>query len=97
MVAKGKGVLNTFWLESEGKKTNSDGSPDSVRGSQINVIQAEVLDSRKQDRLVEWMAELLGSYISKIVSCTAEFGIIRLRLGLDTQLLLLFHVLGRQA
>lgn len=61
--AKGKGVLSTFWLNFSGNGSNSDTS--SVVDNKPIDVKAS---NKAQDRMVNWMSELLLANIKKIVS-----------------------------
>jgi hypothetical protein len=70
--AKGKGVLDTFWLNPSQKRK---GSTTSSQNDSVTFETAESLEAPtdadvrvKQSRLVEWMVELLVDHIKKIVS-----------------------------
>ena len=69
--AKGKGVLNTFWLHPMSKNDSSNASSDndgtlvSLDGSADNTRLSG--GDAKQDRLVDWMVEILLFDIRKIV------------------------------
>ena len=65
--AKGKGVLNTFFLSPKSKEeaSGSGGTDsDAAEGSQPR----EDAKSSKQQRLVDWVVEILLGDIKKIVS-----------------------------
>ena len=71
VTAKGKGKLNSFWLNPTAKKrsssassgTSSTGDFDPTLGPK-ELAEAVV----KQGRLVDWMTELLLDHVKKIVS-----------------------------
>jgi hypothetical protein len=77
VMAKGKGVLNTFWLNPSAKK-GSTGSAASSESSDMDDLLTPcdmALGARetaaalvKQGRLVDWMTELLLQHVKKIVS-----------------------------
>jgi hypothetical protein len=82
VTAKGKGVLNTFWLNPSAKKgssyaasaseSSSSGDPavlDATLGTKETA--AAIL---KQGRLVDWMVELLLEHVKKIVSRSLPTG-----------------------
>lgn len=66
--AKGKGVLNTFWLD----PTSKEGASGSSTGSESNSAEEsqphEDAKASKQQRLVDWVVEILLGDIKKIVS-----------------------------
>ena len=76
--AKGKGKLITFWLnpnfrknDSSSSKSTNENAPSSSDGGGIDTTKTKPLiddDVLKQDRLVDWMVELLTEYIQKMVS-----------------------------
>ena len=69
VVAKGLGVLKTFWIEQETKQQagNSSNSSNSETGSEGDT--STITDSEsKHERLVDWMTEVLSEYVKKIVS-----------------------------
>ena len=76
VLAKGKGVINTFWLNflvshhKETASTNSSVEVESVGAldEASESINKMVPDS--QERLVDWVAELLMDQLKKIVSKT---------------------------
>ena len=76
--AKGKGVLNTFWLNPGfSKRASSTTSSQSDSNALENKPDGDILakpspQSIKQERLVEWMVELLLDHIKKIVSRTSQ-------------------------
>ena len=65
--AKGKGLLNTFWLDLSTKGGSSVTLSDAESRASDTVLQAQVPDF-KQDQLVDWMVELLLDHIKMIVS-----------------------------
>ena len=76
--AKGKGVLNTFWLHPMSKNDSSATSSDndnalvSLDGDSANPTGGSRMgndaNDKKKDRLVDWMVEILLFDIRKIVS-----------------------------
>ena len=64
--AKGKGVLNTFWLAPSGKEFRGS----SVGSSLGEAVPALPVDNKSQDRRVDWIVELLLTHIKKIVSAS---------------------------
>ena len=75
--AKGKGVLSTFWLNPAGGKDegSSNGDSDVAANDALDNSPSAVpkkpvaaVDAMKQDRLVDWMVEILLDHIKKIVS-----------------------------
>ena len=62
--AKGKGLLETFWLTKCAVTESSSSTDDNT-----NPFAREIVKRQTNDRFVEWMVELLGSHIKKIVSC----------------------------
>jgi hypothetical protein len=57
VVAKGKGILKTHWLEVAPNRKLAE-----------NISQQETPEMIKQRRLVDWMTEVLCDSIKKIVS-----------------------------
>ena len=75
--AKGKGVLNTFWLhpmsknDSSATSSDNDGALVSLDGDSANPTGSRMgndANDKKKDRLVDWMVEILLFDIRKIVS-----------------------------
>ena len=69
--AKGKGVLNTYWLNLAKHPTTSDLNGSETQDSlnpDGSVASYDPEASLKQERLVGWMVELLADHIKKIVS-----------------------------
>jgi Adenylate and Guanylate cyclase catalytic domain len=70
--AKGKGILQTFWVTNVRKSENSSNKEGSIctsdtmsdAGSDI-AIGGD--DSAKRGRLVDWMVELLSGHVRKLV------------------------------
>jgi hypothetical protein len=75
--AKGKGLLKTFWLEQCAKKKGSS-TTSSEAGSRGQIATPFPASDReammKQGRLVDWITDLLGSHIRKIVSSVQNHG-----------------------
>jgi hypothetical protein len=80
VTAKGKGKLNSFWLNptarngstsSESSSTGDQNSFDPTLGPKD---LAETITAVKQGRLVDWMAELLLEHVKKIVSSSLLTG-----------------------
>jgi hypothetical protein len=79
VTAKGKGVLNTFWLDTTAKKASSTATSQTSSTPDLNdlalgpkITAEEAL--LKQGRLVDWMVELLLENIQKIVSWSLPTG-----------------------
>jgi hypothetical protein len=71
VVAKGLGVLKTFWLDPESKFECTGGSNESVEGSQLKRLGASgEATTMKNERLVHWMTDVLLVYMKKIVSAS---------------------------
>jgi hypothetical protein len=76
VTAKGKGVLNTFWLNPSAKKgSSSTGSSSETSSADDPTLFGLTLAPKetakavvKQERLVDWMVELLLEHVKKIVS-----------------------------
>ena len=75
--AKGKGTMQTYWLEIDSPKGNDDAKDLADRDKQLVVVEdpaaACALNrsngvSRKHARLAAWMAEVLLDYVKQIVS-----------------------------
>ena len=77
--AKGKGVLNTFWLTLEGKKGLGDSSrlsesPASSSSSSLvdnialNTPREDLEENLKTDRLVDWVVDILQLHAKKIIA-----------------------------
>ena len=76
--AKGKGVLTTFWLnpssrvEASVASDESDVLHETIPGkNSVRDVDAAVND-KKEERLVNWMVELLLPQIKKIVSHASQ-------------------------
>jgi hypothetical protein len=75
VTAKGKGVLNTFWLNPSAKKGSSSyaaseaSSTGDTTQSETSVDPKQTAEAIvKQGRLVSWIVELLLDHVKKIVS-----------------------------
>ena len=72
VMAKGKGVINTFWLNiapmEESRDTASCESGDSFIALEDATEGLAKPVSESQDRLVDWVSELLMDQLKKIVS-----------------------------
>jgi hypothetical protein len=76
VTAKGKGVLNTFWLNPSAKKGSSSTGSSSEHSStgDLTLLDPTLAPKEtaaaivKQERLVDWMTELLLQHVKKIVS-----------------------------
>lgn len=70
--AKGKGVLSTFWLDPTSKGADvsgsSNGSETGAKSSSEQALIGKDNDISQQNRLVDWMVDLLVGDIKKIVS-----------------------------
>ena len=74
--AKGKGSLQTFWLNPGAKKndTGTTTTSSETGSSSDGVVSAKSDTSEKdrnfskQERLVDWMVDLLSEHIKKMVS-----------------------------
>ena len=72
VLAKGKGVINTFWLNIVSFDNKGD-TASNASGESIGALE-EVTESivkpvhDSQDRLVDWVSELLMDQLKKIVS-----------------------------
>ena len=76
VTAKGKGTMQTYWLEIEGAHQTTTGSdilalPERT-SSLVNNLNASrrstSIDQSKQSGLVAWMTEVLLDYVKQIVS-----------------------------
>jgi hypothetical protein len=61
--AKGKGTMQTYWLNNSSK-----GSSVASNESVVSPQKSPVKDCAKEERLVQWMVELLTEHMRKIVS-----------------------------
>src|SRR4051812_8590581 len=78
--AKGKGVLQTYWLRTQSKQkagsvassggTHSTGEIDNDAIVMDTNVPAgnDTEDAHKLDRKVDWMTELLGDYLKQILA-----------------------------
>ena len=75
--AKGKGILKTYWLNpTGGSGGDSAAGSDNVTAESLDSSSPSaapkkvvaVSESKKNERLVDWMAEILLDHIKKIVS-----------------------------
>jgi len=70
--AKGKGTMQTYWLShpaSAQKGSNvASGQIGATTTSPANNFRSPVKDTEKEERLVQWMVELLTEHMKKIVS-----------------------------
>lgn len=62
IVAKGKGVLNTFWLDISNDEHSQQKSLIEVASS------SSMLVSTKRDRLVDWVVEILASRLRVVLA-----------------------------
>jgi hypothetical protein len=80
VTAKGKGVLNTFWLDPTARKRSGTASSDTSSGTDVALLDPALGSSKtaeaivKQGRLVNWIVKLLMERIKKIVSSTLQTG-----------------------
>ena len=66
--AKGLGTINTFWLDVDNKSGSSESS-DEINDESVRETRVVGIDAGpKNDRLVDWMTEILSEYIKKVVS-----------------------------
>lgn len=66
VAAKGKGVLETYWLlPIEAKNSPATSCSDSGRGSTIGVNMGDV---SRRDRLINWMVHVMAEHIREIVA-----------------------------
>jgi hypothetical protein len=69
--AKGKGTMQTYWLNPAAKKGSSAASNEGEATFPVDsdhILRSPVKDSGKEERLVQWMVELLTEHMKKIVS-----------------------------
>ena len=67
ITAKGKGTMQTYWLNpASAQKGSSVASNESALSTPI--FRSPVKDSEKEERLVQWMVDLLTEHMKKIVS-----------------------------
>lgn len=76
VAAKGKGMLQTYWLDpSKGQRGSSTAGP----GSEGDLVPSESNDpldrAQKNTRLIEWMVELLMEDVKKIVNIRRQSGL----------------------
>ena len=81
VTAKGKGKLNSFWLNPTARKGSSTASSESSSTGDQNTFDPTLgpkeLDDEatvKQGRLIDWMVELLLEHVKKIVSSSLPTG-----------------------
>jgi 3'5'-cyclic nucleotide phosphodiesterase/Adenylate and Guanylate cyclase catalytic domain len=60
--AKGKGVMNTYWLTRSSKRPNSVLSQDDTS----RAVDVDVIIESSQDRAIEWVCELLAEPLHKV-------------------------------
>lgn len=68
--AKGKGVLNTYWLTLNPKKgttTKTSESGSATDQVAINDVDAKQRSVLKHDRLVDWVSEIIADNMKKLV------------------------------
>ena len=75
MEAKGKGVLQTYWLQTQSKPAAGSVASSGTHSSDNDVaLDTDVPASEdsvailKRDRKVDWMTELLGEYLKQIIA-----------------------------
>ena len=86
VAAKGKGMMQTYWLEIDGHKVAGAGETDQ-QGSTLSSFRAvahptTVPDQQalnKQMRSIGWMTEVLQDYVKKIVAKNNAAGILARR------------------
>jgi hypothetical protein len=70
--AKGKGAMQTYWLNpGAAQRGSSVASSEGAGTSPVDsagISRSPVKDSAKEERLVQWMVELLTENMKKIVS-----------------------------
>ena len=73
VIAKGKGVMKTFWVDIRG----NNGSPDHGKRASLKTftddeyeddLEQDGIEHVKHNRLVDWMVELLQEHIRKVVA-----------------------------
>jgi hypothetical protein len=80
VVAKGLGVLKTYWLDTQSKFEFTGGSNESGLASQLNRLNpSSKANTLKHERLIHWMTDVLSVYMKNIVSasvidCICESG-----------------------
>ena len=74
VVAKGKGVLSTFWLAPTYSGCSDGGSCDEASDNDGTVDDEFDLHPEKRDRLVQWMVELLSNHIRKVIAKQSQLG-----------------------
>jgi hypothetical protein len=66
VVAKGKGLMETYWLNPRAKRGSSVTSDQSHEKEVLTLTPKT--NSKKQDRLVDWNVDLLVSHMKKIAA-----------------------------
>ena len=82
VTAKGKGKLNSFWLNPNAKPRRASGTSSSEASStpDLSMLDPTLGPKQtaeaivKQGRLVDWMVELLLEHVKKIVSWSLPTG-----------------------
>jgi hypothetical protein len=64
--AKGKGTMQTYWLNPAATKGSSVASSEGAVSARI--YSSPVKDVGKEERLVQWMVDMLTEHMKKIVS-----------------------------
>lgn len=80
VVAKGKGVLQTYWLTNRREKQQRRSSKTSSSDIQSSVddiaaLQYPCVNAKKQDRLIDWASEVLISHLKKIYARRQVMGL----------------------
>jgi len=74
VTAKGKGTMDTFWLEMDGVRAPSTSKTlpeDSSHRDVVSNVELMSSGAKKQEsRLIGWMTEVLLDYVKQIVSST---------------------------
>jgi hypothetical protein len=75
--AKGKGQMQTFWLNLGSTSASTNSASESLSASDVSgnclIENPDALkpdELVRQERLVDWMVELLSERLKKLVSCT---------------------------
>lgn len=73
--AKGKGVLETFWLQPKNESSMtlvSNSSDGTEQGLGVRMISEKRLLSQKSERLVNWVVDTFSKHLSKIIALRGQ-------------------------
>jgi hypothetical protein len=69
VVAKGKGVLETFWISPPSDQSNTHNSKGSLGTHELSISGLHTFASQdKRGRLIDWMSNLMDRHLANIVS-----------------------------